>query len=1104
MPFGKFLNGGAGNDTLTGTGLDDTIFGNGGDDKLNGGAGIDGLFGGQGNDILNGGLGADGMTGGDGDDTYFLDDADDVIVEAFNGGNDTVIINANAVESFGFTLSESLNLENLVLTGTRAAEIVGSSVANKLTGNAGKNFIEGLGGDDIIDGGAGADILRGGAGNDTYIIDKFDTVDEGTNTDSGDKIVASFEVSLANFVGIENLTITGSAIKATGNSANNFIEGNNAANIIDGAEGVDTMKGGLGNDTYFVDKTADTVIEDSKGGIDTVISSTLAYTLADNVENLVLKDGAAFGNGNAGKNVITGSDSDNFLDGKGGADTLIGGKGNDAYFVDDKLDIVTEKAGLLEGTEDTVLAQGIDYKLGANLENLTLFGGGNHNATGNAADNDITGDEGNNIIDGGLGNDVMEGGAGNDTYFVNSLQDVIKETGGGGSDTVVLDLNMFNKIVTGILIDLFKTEVENITLTGSRNFDLFGDDLDNGFIGNSGKNVLSGGNGDDYLDGKGGIDKLIGGSGSDTYVLDNKGDIVEEISKNPGDIDDIIASFDVSLLDYSGIENLEITGSAVKATGNASANLIYGNDKANIIDGGAGADTMLGGFGNDIYLVDDQDDFVIEGAARGIDLVKSSANFTLSSNIENLTLTGDKAVVGLGNELANIIIGNDLDNRLNGLAGADHMSGGKGVDLYVVDDAKDIVTELVNQGNHDKIVATIAGFTGKYTLAANVEDLEFTTTASGIVELVGNAADNSIRGQGGTSYRISGGTGNDVLIGGDQNDILDGGTGADLMVGGFAGDFYVIDSKLDAIIEGADQGIDSLTSSIDIDLNNVNYLHVENATLTGATAKLLTGTNEENVLTGNAAANIIDGKDGNDTLNGNAGNDSLAGGFGDDILNGGSGADKMTGNDGSDTYFVDNKGDVIVEAFNDGVDRVVTTVDFSLKDLLNVEDVLLQGSALKGTGNDLANTILGNNLNNTLDGGGGIDQLVGESGNDILIGGAGDDFLFGGLGNDTMTGGTGSDIFALTGGLQGRDVIKDFDRTTDFLDFLDLFDSDGDGDTDLADLLATVKSTVDHGLGKDVVITFNDGDQLTLAGVGTGTINSLDDLADPSHLITAV
>ena len=73
--------------------------------------------------------------------------------------------------------------------------------------------------------------------------------------------------------------------------------------------------------------------------------------------------------------------------------------------------MVTEAAD--EGT-DTVQSS-ISYTLGANVENLTLTGTGNLNATGNAADNVIIGNVGNNILAGLGGADTLIGNTGTDT-----------------------------------------------------------------------------------------------------------------------------------------------------------------------------------------------------------------------------------------------------------------------------------------------------------------------------------------------------------------------------------------------------------------------------------------------------------------------------------------------------------------------------------------------------------------------------------------------------------------------------------------------------------------------------------------------------------------
>ena len=133
------------------------------------------------------------------------------------------------------------------------------------------------------------------------------------------------------------------------------------------------------------------------------------------------------------------------------------------------------------------------------IENLTLVGTNNANATGNSGDNGIVGNSGDNILDGGGGKDQLVGGAGNDTYIIDGKEDVVTEYLNGGIDTIFANFTIF--------LDTVYTNFENATLTGNEDF--------RQVTGNAGANVLTGGGGDDNIVGFGGDDKLIGGVGYD-------------------------------------------------------------------------------------------------------------------------------------------------------------------------------------------------------------------------------------------------------------------------------------------------------------------------------------------------------------------------------------------------------------------------------------------------------------------------------------------------------------------------------------------------------------------------------------------------------------
>jgi trimeric autotransporter adhesin len=1078
---------GTGNINGTGNGLANTIIGNSGNNRIDGGAGIDNLSGGQGNDTyivdnagdviselagagndtvesnityvlganlenltlvagagdingignaenntirgnesnnrLDGGAGIDELIGGDGDDTYVVDSASDRVIET-GTGIDTV------EASVTYTLGN--NLENLTLTGTANIDGTGNALNNTISGNSGNNR---------INGGVGADVMRGGNGNDTYVVDNVaDAVVEELNAGI-DTVESSVSFTLSN--NVENLVLLAGAgnINGTGNGSVNTITGNEGDNRLDGGVGADELIGGAGNDAYVVDNAGDRITDTT--GIDTVEAS-ITYILAASLENLTLTGSAnidGIGNaeantilGNSGNNRLEGRVGNDVLDGGEGVDTLVGGVGDDTYFVDNSGDIVTENAG--EGV-DTIFSRA-SYTLGAgtSVENLILTGNENIDGRGNEFANTITGNAGNNILDGGASADLLSGGAGNDIYFVDNTGDVVSETIGGaqgGLDTIVSSISFDLSNASG-------ANIENLTLaTGAGNINGTGNAENNTITGNEGNNILNGG---------AGVDHLRGGAGDDTYIIDDLSDTVsEEINQG---IDVVRSSVSISLSD--NVENLILTAGTgnIAGNGNALNNTIIGNEGNNVlgggagddfIDGGTGADAMSGGEGNDTYIVDDLEDTVVE-AGDGLDLVRSSVNFTLGGNIENLALTaGAGNINGTGNDLVNTITGNEGNNRLDGGASADRLIGGLGNDLYIVDNGGDVIVELEAQGI-DQVNSSVT-----YTLGNFIENLTLTGSAS--INGTGNALANTI-------------------VGNSGDNILDGRAGADEMSGGLGNDTYFIDDAGDRVLELAGGGTDTVVAGFTFILGT----DIENLTLTGEDSIDGTGNALGNTIIGNAGDNKLDGGVGNDVLVGGAGNDTyhvdssldqvdeasgsgtdlviskvtftlgagienltlatgsgningtgnglanrIIGNEGDNTLTGGEGADILEGGGGNDSYIVDGL-DTIFEAVDGGLDTVQSAFNFTLSD--NLENLLLTGEALIGTGNNSSNTITGNGVNNTLSGLSGNDDISGSEGNDILFGGAGndilngdngDDILNGGAGNDVLKGGTGTDRF---------------------------------------------------------------------------------------------
>jgi Ca2+-binding RTX toxin-like protein len=176
----------------------------------------------------------------------------------------------------------------------------------------------------------------------------------------------------------------------------------------------------------------DSCIEKPNEGSDSVFA-VCNYRLAANVETLVMERSGDFqGYGNDQKNTLYGNSGNNLLNGEADADTMLGGPGNDTYFVDDAGDIVFEKPG--EGT-DSVFAL-VTYRLTANVVALVLQGSDNLDGTGNDLNNSLVGNAGANILDGGAGADFLTGNGGNDTFkfFVGQANgDTINDFVGNGS-----------------------------------------------------------------------------------------------------------------------------------------------------------------------------------------------------------------------------------------------------------------------------------------------------------------------------------------------------------------------------------------------------------------------------------------------------------------------------------------------------------------------------------------------------------------------------------------------------------------------------------------------------------------------------------------------
>ena len=533
------------------------------------------------------------------------------------------------------------------------------------------------------------------------------------------------------------------------------------------------------------------------------------------------------------------------------------------------------------------------------------------------------------------------------------------------------------------------------------------------------------------------------------------------------------------LIDASYIE--PIAGGSDKIdNGDAGLPGASGND--DYVRAGAGNDTVRAGAGNDIVY-------------------GGTGNDSLDGGTGNDTLLGED-----GNDT---LLGGDGNDLLYGGVGADSLDGGIGDDTLYGEDGKD--TLLGGSGND-----SLYGGAGDDSLDGGI----------GNDTLYGDDGnDTLLSGDGNDS--LFGGAGADSLDGGIGNDTLDGGDGADRLTGGAGDDTFRLTGTFgnDTIVGGeTGETAGDLIDATGVSANTtLNFSGNEAGTLAagGSTASFseieriqLGGGNDIVNASATTSGVNVDSGAGNDSLTGGSGADTLAGGAGNDTLDGGAGADNLSGGAGDDTFRLTGTygNDTIVggetgETAGDLIDATGLSANTTLNFSGNEAGTLAAGGSTAtfseieriklGSGNDSVNasaTTTGVNV----DSGAGNDSLTGGSGNDTLAGGSGKDTLNGGAGNDRLDLGVGdnaNDLVILQDG-SGQDVIIGFEVPIDTGGGVfvgrDKFDlsglTDSNGNT-VNTWEVTITDTVGDGTG-DAILTFPNGERVTLVGVTPSQVNS--------------
>jgi Ca2+-binding RTX toxin-like protein len=575
-----------------------------------------------------------------------------------------------------------------------------------------------------------------------------------------------------------------------------------------------------------------------------------------------------------------------------------------------------------------------------------LFGG-NDAFTGGAFAETILGYGGNDVIDGGGGDDELVGGLGNDTLI-----------GGAGND-----------------------RLDELGLQ-------------------EGNDALSGGDGDDII-GAAGVDVIDGGAGTDkvnlSIVSGNASVTTLGMDTNTG----------VTLANGLVLRNVEILALYTGA----------GDDALTITKAGAYGSLFYAGAGTDTLSADFSQSAADWNLLPGNpSLIGQFANYSLSDVERFIVSTGSGADAlrgGSGDDILSAGAGNDYleggsgTNLLNGGAGddgfgvrggVDTIDGGAGIDTVHVTAVgaatvnwSTLVSGSFNGStfqNVEKYTLTGDGFEsltvqltgpltaggaihgGTYGLDRMVADFTGSNVSVdlGFYEL--QSGGRSLYIDGIEQFIVTGGSGNDSLIGRAGADTLNGGAGNDYLRGDGGNDVLNGGAGDDAVLCASylDWGVDSIDGGADVDRLDLIIVHLTSG-VTISSATLAAGFSLSNGTTVRNFEQLGDSSltEGNDTVS--LSGAAFAGTYYDAYL-------------GQDRLIADYSASAAAVTFTYDASGEVATLNGV--QFIRFEDVSIIG----GAAND---TFVGSGRADAFSGGAGDDSFNGRAGNDVIDGGAGGD-----------------------------------------------------------------------------------------------------------------
>jgi Ca2+-binding RTX toxin-like protein len=415
------------------------------------------------------------------------------------------------------------------------------------------------------------------------------------------------------------------------------------------------------------------------------------------------------------------------------------------------------------------------------IENI-IGGSGNDVLTGNSNANVLTGGAGNDDLSGGPGaadcagkGDVLNGGEGNDRFTMGPIANCADEViGGTGRDTVDYQYRSEGLIIT----------IDNAANDGEPSEN---DNVKNDVevvVGGSGNDTITGGSGNDELHGGAGDDVLNGGAGNDTLIGNAGNDILnggagDDLFENAGD-DPVFAN------------------SASVTTDDKGAG-------ADIINGGPGLDKVTyAGRTLPVYVTLCTDSAAATGGpvtapipAACSDSDGAGAELTGTEDVSGFDYSGDvgELVLAIGSTKYTVTLDGLADTAA--LLNAINTHPGLGDEIEASLDADDQLvlslttsSTLTVDADSTPAVLTELGLVAGTSVAGEgdkILNVEWLTGGSGDDKLIGHTAAETIEGGAGNDI-IRGGAGDDTLFGDDGDDFVYGEAGNDALYGGAGND----------------------------------------------------------------------------------------------------------------------------------------------------------------------------------------------------------------------------------------------------------------------------------------------------------------------------